>query len=270
MLNVRIHGPAPYDTVLLHGGPGAPGEMEPVAMELSKRRGVLEPLQSAASLDGQEREVLLALEQHAALPAALVGHSWGAWLGYIFAARHPGLVKKLVLVGSGPFEESYVHLVWESRMKRLNEGEQTLARSLLDAMEKASADDDTRVFGQFGTLMAKADSFDPITPGIGAAGLQPGVYRAVMREALEVRRSGGLLALGRSIECPVIAIHGDHDPHPGEGVREPLSRVLKNFRFILLPRCGHDPWNERHARERFYRVLEDELERGASAADGIG
>ena len=31
--------------------------------------------------------------------------------------------------------------------------------------------------------------------------------------------------MGRKIKCPVVAIHGDYDPHLAEGVREPLSRV---------------------------------------------
>jgi pimeloyl-ACP methyl ester carboxylesterase len=51
--------------------------------------------------------------------------------------------------------------------------------------------------------------------------------------------------MGKNIECPVVAIHGDYDPHPADGVRIPLSNVLKDFRFILLGKCGHVPWFER-------------------------
>jgi len=71
--------------------------------------------------------------------------------------------------------------------------------------------------------------------------------------------SGKLLELGKSIKCPVVAIHGDYDPHPAEGVAEPLSRILKDFRFILLEKCGHRPWLERSARDRFYSILKQEL-----------
>jgi hypothetical protein len=39
----------------------------------------------------------------------------------------------------------------------------------------------------------------------------------------------------------------------------PLARVLRDFRFVLLPRCGHEPWRERHARDAFYAVLRQEL-----------
>jgi pimeloyl-ACP methyl ester carboxylesterase len=58
----------------------------------------------------------------------------------------------------------------------------------------------------------------------------------------------------------VVAIHGDYDPHPTEGVREPLSKVLKDFRFIMLEHCGHLPWIEREAREGFFELLRGELD----------
>lgn len=75
-----------------------------------------------------------------------------------------------------------------------------------------------------------------------------------------MRRTGKLLELAKQIHCGVMAIHGDYDPHPAEGVREPLSAVLKDFRFVLLKQCGHKPWIERQAKEEFFRVLERELD----------
>ena len=56
-----------------------------------------------------------------------------------------------------------------------------------------------------------------------------------------------------------MAIHGDYDPHPASGVKEPLSRILRDFRFILLDHCGHTPWKEVEAKEKFYRELRAEL-----------
>ena len=67
------------------------------------------------------------------------------------------------------------------------------------------------------------------------------IFQGVWKEAARLRTSGELLALGTRIECPVVAIHGDCDPHPAEGVREPLSRILPDFRFITLENCGHKP-----------------------------
>ena len=76
-----------------------------------------------------------------------------------------------------------------------------------------------------------------------------------------LRQSGQLLQHGTRITCPVVAIHGDYDPHPIAGVQKPLSRVLQNFRCTLLEHCGHKPWIEKHARAAFYRILTQELRR---------
>ena len=81
----------------------------------------------------------------------------------------------------------------------------------------------------------------------------------VWGQAHKLRMSGELLELGKKIKCPVLAIHGDFDPHLAEGIEVPLSRVLKEFRFVLLPRCGHYPWLERHARKTFYDILKNEI-----------
>lgn len=64
---------------------------------------------------------------------------------------------------------------------------------------------------------------------------------------------------GKQIMCPVVAIHEDYDPHPAEGVKDPLSRILKNCRLVTLKNCGHDPWIEPYAKDKFYEVLKEEL-----------
>ena len=66
--------------------------------------------------------------------------------------------------------------------------------------------------------------------------------------------------MGSKIKCPVVAIHGDYDPHPYKGVTEPLSKILHDFRVILLKQCGHYPWKERLAKEQFYKILRNNLE----------
>jgi len=48
--NPRVYGNKPYHVAVIHGGPGAPGEMAPVARELSLSTGVLEPLQTTETV----------------------------------------------------------------------------------------------------------------------------------------------------------------------------------------------------------------------------
>lgn len=259
MLNARRYGPPPYGVVLVHGGPGAAGEMAPVARELSQRRGILEPLQTAGSIDGQVSELRAALELNAEPPVVLVGHSWGAWLSFMLAAQHPRLVRKLVLIASGPFEEAWVPLMNGTLERRLTPEEKLLAIEYSRCLEDPACRDRTGIFERFGSLMTRAGAYDPVSPEPSGVEYRPDIFLSIMKEAVPLRKSGRLLEMGKKIVCPVVAIHGDHDHHPDRGVEEPLSRVLKDFRFIRLDKCGHYPWNERLARERFYRVLEREL-----------
>ncbi|MBQ4827197.1 hypothetical protein J4729_22005 [Leisingera sp. HS039] len=39
----------------------------------------------------------------------------------------------------------------------------------------------------------------------------------------------------------------------------PLRKILPDFSFRLLQRCGRKPWIERHARAVFFQALEDTL-----------
>jgi len=256
MAAVRRYGEPPFTVAVLHGGPGARGEAAPVARELGRRRGVIEPMQQAASVEGEILELEGFLETHARLPVTLVGFSWGAWLGWLFAARFPSRVRKLVLVSSGPFDASYAAGISEVRFSRLTPDEQIEAGRLMDATDRPGTGEAEAAFARLGCLLERADAFDPMPEAAAPVDYRLELFQRVWPEAAELRRSGSLLEQGERIACPVIAIHGDHDPHPAEGVRAPLSRVIADFRFILLERCGHRPWIERHARDAFFSALE--------------
>ena len=261
---LRRHGTAPFRVAILHGGPGAAGEVEPLARRIGERRGVLEPFQTALSVNGQVNELRLVLEQHTIPPVVLIGHSWGAWLAFITAARHPDLIDKLILVGSGAFEEKFVAHLSRNRMSRLSPEEGDEYRRIVEMLNGPENNGEDGLFLRLGVLAQKADSFDPVAddrnPQIPALGNTPGaIYRGVWPDAAGLRRSGDLLRLASSICCPVLVIHGDCDPTPIEGIREPLAGVLSDLRIIMLEKCGHDPWRERYARDKFFSILENEL-----------
>ena len=256
---LRTHGEPPFRVAVIHGGPGAAGEMAPVARELASDWGVLEPLQTAASLQGQVEELRSVLEQQGQAPVTLIGFSWGAWLSFIVAAHRPSLVKKLILIGSGSFEEPYAGGIRETRLGRLSEDEQSELQALREILDDPAAEGRNEAFARFGILFSKADAFDPIADESQVIEYQVEIYQSVWKEAARMRRSGELLELSERIRCPVVGIHGDRDPHPAEGVQGPLSAALEDFRMILLQNCGHKPWMERQARERLFQVLKVEL-----------
>jgi pimeloyl-ACP methyl ester carboxylesterase len=262
MKNLRTYGKAPFTVAVIHGGPGAGGEMAPVARELAYDWGVLEPIQTAPSLDGQVEELRVVLEHHGDTPVTLIGFSWGAWLSFIVAARYPALIKKLLLVGSGPFEEKYVPRLQETRLSRLSDEERIEFEAVIRALGNPVSEGKDTLLARLGALASKTDMYDPIMTEADEAdpvSSQGNIFQSVWEAAAELRSRGKLLALGKHIQCPVVALHGDYDPHPAEGVQKPLSMALKNFRFVLLEKCGHKPWLERQAKESFYSTIKEEL-----------
>ena len=257
----RTYGTAPFRLVVVHGGPGALGSLAPVARELTAGWGVVETLHTARSVEGQIEELRAAVTEVAEPPVVVVGHSWGAMLGYVFAARYPELVRKLTLVGSGVFEDRYAAGIDATRQSRLSAAEREEEQALTEALEDLTRSDADAVFTRLGVLSARADAYDALPIEEPELPAQYEVFRDVWPEARTLRTSGALLAAGRSITCPVVAIHGDYDPHLVDGIREPLGATLLNFRLVVLERCGHEPWHERQAREAFYRVLRVELAR---------
>lgn len=261
---LRKYGGDPFHIVVVHGGPGAVGSVAPIARKLGQTRGVLEPFQTAQTLDGQIEELHLVVERNATTPVVFIGHSWGAWLSTLVAAAYPDLVHKLILVGSGPFEEHYVPQITKNRYKRLSPQEQEEYLQLAEMLDRSADPDNTLALSRLGELTDKTDSFDPIEIPNDTTTLEgiadPGaMYQGVWPQAAELRKTGELLRRVATITCPVIAIHGDSDPHPVEGIQQPLAAKVKDFQMIMLEKCGHTPWCEKYAGERFYEILEQVL-----------
>jgi pimeloyl-ACP methyl ester carboxylesterase len=251
----RKYGCRPYAVAVVHGGPGAAGQMAEVARELSFDHGVLEPLQTRETVDGQIVELKEILERDGHCPIHLVGHSWGAWLSFIYAARYPSLVNKLILVAAGPFREDDASAITETRLERLDPESRERALHLMEQLLNPKVESKDKTLARLGYLFARADAFEPLDSFDQELQVSFDIHHSVWKEAAEMRRNGELLNLGKRIDCPVIAIHGDYDPHPARGVEKPLRKTVKNFRFVLIRNCGHMPWIEKQAKDEFYDIL---------------
>ncbi|MBN1289542.1 MAG: alpha/beta hydrolase [Actinobacteria bacterium] len=259
MDNLRKYGEAPYNIAVIHGGPGAAGEMAPVARELSTRLSVLEPLQKASTVEEQVKELYVTLKLNAQFPVTLIGWSWGAWLSFIFTAEHPGLVKKLLIIDSGPFNKESASGIMETRLERLSKDDRFEALAVMKALNDPDTENKNIFLARLGELLKEADSYNATLHDDEVLEYSYDVYESIWEEARELRNTGALLGLGKKIDCPVVAIHGSCDPHPAEGVREPLSGTLKDFKFILVEKCGHYPWFEKEAKKNFFDILTTEL-----------
>ena len=245
---------------LLHGGPGAPGSLWLLAEALKGRFRVLEPFQRGSggirlTVQGHVEDFHeLATETCEGLPVAVIGHSWGAMLGLAIAAAYPGYVRSLVLVGCGTFDPA-------SRLEMKKTLENRMGENVLEeirALEGETLDPGERM-SRYVELAWRFYSFDP------EASWEPQSFDAPAFEEswadmLRLQQEGVYPAAFSSVRCPVLMIHGDWDPHPGKMTRDLLARPIPSLQYVELPECGHFPWMEKRAREKFFSVLSGWLE----------
>jgi len=256
---IKKYGNPPYSVVLIHGGPGACGEMRPVGQKLSECFGVLEPMNRALTIEGQIKELLVSIKAYADKKPILVGFSWGAWLGIIVAASYPELVSKLILIGCAPLKQHYAKAIYETRISRMNVRLRNEFMKLLTGIEGNTISDRNAAFERLSKILILSDGYDPVPENDSGIELDPDVFTNIWKEATGLRKSGGLLRYINKIRCPVVAIHGDYDPHPVEGVCVPFQDSHNYFQLEMLKNCGHKPWIEKRAVEDFYRILNKHL-----------
>ena len=245
--DVRQYSKTLSRVVVLHGGPGGAGEVEPFARELGYMGyDVLEPFQTGRSVGGQVNELKAQIEQYCEPPVVVIGWSWGAWLGCLLAAQHDDLVRSLILVGSGPLKVSYAKAIRNTKNTRLSA--EFLA---LRPMTQSSLD-----VARFIKLSDVADTYARDTSPPPKVAYDEEIRSAVWPEAEEMRKNGSLLEAISTIRCPVLAIHGEDDPRPSAGVRLPLQAALPSAAFVEIRQCGHKPWQEIYAKDEFYRLIQ--------------
>lgn len=260
MSQVRKYGSEPFKVAVLHGGPGAPGYMAPVARELSRDGGVLEPIQARDTLDGQIAELEEQLAAHADPPVILIGSSWGAVLALFMAARHGRLIGELILVGSPVFDSASSSRIESRRLGRMDPDSQKRLNYLQKEMKHASSEKLKGLSEEWGSIFFKTDVYDPITTDLEVIEVQYELHKKVWSDFTNLRDTPGYLKSEfEKIDKPVTVIHGDYDPHPIEGVRPFLEDCIADIEFHILAGCGHYPWIERNARFRFYEILRREI-----------
>ncbi len=255
---VRKHGTEPYRIVVLHGGPGAKGSVLGLAKLLSQRFGVLEPMQSKDTIMGLEEELRDQIEENCSGKIILAGHSWGAWLAGLFAQRYPDQVEKVIFIGCPPLDEAYVSQIEERRKANMSFEEAKEYDVILEHLEKDMESKDKEL-KRLGELCDRADSYQEEASLKKETDTDGDLYEKIWKEAANLRRSRKLLERFQSISCPIILIQGTADPHPAAGVIQPLDDSNVDIKSYILDQCGHTPWRERYARNRFAQILFSEM-----------
>jgi pimeloyl-ACP methyl ester carboxylesterase len=261
LVPVKRYGPNGRSVVVIHGGPGAQGGAGLLAQALADPLHVLEPWQRMSS------ETPLTVAQHledlagvisTEIPGekpALVGESWGAMLALAFASAYPDRVSALALVGCGTFDRRARARLRSTRAERTTkELEEQLAQLAIDV-----PDENERV----AMAHALSDCLDTYSRAVREPipSLDLKGHRESWSDMVRLQDAGVYPAAFKSITCPVLMLHGSYDPHPGALIRDGLQKFIPHLEYTELDRCGHSPWIEEHARDRFLSILRSWLQR---------
>lgn len=249
---VRLYGKAPYKIVLVHGGPGAIGSLKGLAQELNERlqAGVVEALQSKYSIEELIEELYSQVQDNCNGKVSLLGHSWGAWLAALFAEKYPGLVEHLILIGSGPLEDKYVPEIGVRRFQNLSEEDRVIFQRVID---NQATDADMEKIPE---ILDKSDNYCLIDRRKHKADKADSeMHNKIWGEAAKLRTNGELLRTFQNIKSRIYLIQGECDPHPAKGVTIPLRENGIPCEAYILENCGHSPFMEKYAIEKFYDIL---------------
>jgi pimeloyl-ACP methyl ester carboxylesterase len=179
-------------------------------------------------------------------------------LALAHAAAYPQTAGPLVLIGCGTFDT-------DSRAKlraTLDERSDDELRRRLARLPDEFPDAGQRALKQF-ELCQDMYAFEPLESASEDRPESPFDIRAHQEtwdDMIRLQAEGIYPASLSAIRSPVLMLHGRQDPHPGKMIRDCLRQYIPQLEYRQWGRCGHSPWQERHVRNEFLKVLRDWLQ----------
>jgi pimeloyl-ACP methyl ester carboxylesterase len=175
-------------------------------------------------------DVLAAMDAAGVRRAHLVGHSLGAAVALLAAARHPSRAGRLVLVAPAGRPDPYVEAVldhWEA-----------LARSDLPAAALHLG----LVLPAFGR-----DAFARLVPAVVHDMDRHPVPRETILRYVACDRAQDALASAARVDASALVVAGEDDALTGPVHARALAAAIPDAEVALIPACGHTPQVERPA-----------------------
>ncbi len=166
----------------------------------------------------------------------IVGHQWGAAAGLVFAQRHPGRVRRIVLCDPLPLTGGFHWPRPATLFRRRGVGELVMGstpRWLLGRTLRRSC--------------ANPDVFSPRRVRSVWEQFDQGTQRAILRlhRATGERDLADAGAELDSLRMPALVVWGEQDPWLPAAFAEAYGRQLCRAAVYRVPDAGHWPWLER-------------------------
>ena len=260
-IKIRRYGTEGPVIIVLHGGPGAPGSAEELAMGISDMFSVIEPWQrksgvadslTVAGHVSDLHEVVQAVREGKQQPA-LVGESWGAMLALAYAAEYPSEAGAIVLIGCGTFDKNSRSVGVKIREERISEH---------IAKHPEFADDlNLNLKDRILKWHEMTDTYRAVSSPIQSGNIEfdEKGFTETWKDMLRCQENGLYPAAFSRIISPVLMLHGAYDPHPGKMIRDRVKLHVPQLEYHEFEKCGHQPSMETFAREEFFSVIHNWL-----------
>jgi pimeloyl-ACP methyl ester carboxylesterase len=259
--------PQRFPLVMVHGGPGVPDYLAPVAgivddvclVHRYDQRGTGgSPWQGEHTIARHVHDLALLLDAWAHDRVVLVGHSFGANMASYFLLAHPERVAGLIQI-AGPFLDPWREADRAAQRARRTDEQQTRLDEL-DAMQSRTDAEEI----EYLTLSWFTDHADRTRAWdwalASARTLRPVNY--AMNSQLNAAKKADPLEshmdeLREHLPPDAVIIGGAGDTRPADALRRLGTRL--NCEVIIIPNAGHKPWLE--APDQFAAALRAAVQR---------
>lgn len=169
-------------------------------------------------------DLLAAMDAAGFERAHLVGHSLGATVVLLAAARHPTRVDRVVAVAPALAPDAYLEAVldhWES-LGRSSLSDRELHRGLL-----------LPAFGRA--------AFERLVPAVVEDMSRRAPGRNTLLRYVRCDRAQDLRPVAGRIDAPVLVVAGTEDALTGPGQARAVAEAIPGALLELIPACGHTP-----------------------------
>ncbi len=253
--------------LLLNGGMMSFGAWEPVARRLAERHRVircdfrgqlLSPGVPPERMEGHAEDLVRLLDALSIPRVDVVAASFGAYVGLLLAALHPGRVTSVLAA-----------TVTDAVDGSMGEGSEALAAAVREAL---AGGDRTKVYDQI-VAIAYSPAWqeahrDELAARRGQVGLLPQAWFAGLDGLLRALVTVDLKPYLSKISCPVLVVAAEHDSAMPLGRTEAVARAIPGADLVVVPGAGHAVSVEREG--EFLHIAERFLERTAGEAHPAG
>jgi pimeloyl-ACP methyl ester carboxylesterase len=177
-------------------------------------------------------------------------------LALAYAAEHSESIKSIVLVGCGTFDSASREVIIKMRRQKIID--------FISKHPEYEADLKLDIGQQIMKWHDMTDSYEPVKDQ-GETHLSEPFdeigHKETWQDMVRCQKVGIYPQSFTSVKVPVLMLHGADDPHPGGMIRDTLKQYIPHLEYHEFQQCGHEPYNEKYARDDFFALTTAWLEK---------